>query len=75
MATLFSLLLKDLHMSIPSLKKGESIRINTVEGVVELFVCPVYGVQMKMGVDGVRPTKKVAPIEMEKDLKARTRAA
>jgi len=48
-------------MLIPGRKVGESIRINTVEGIVELSVCPVYGVQLIVGVDTPQPAKIVRP--------------
>lgn len=48
-------------MLMPSRRVGESIRINTVEGIVELSVCPVYGVQLIVGVDAPQPAKIVRP--------------
>lgn len=48
-------------MLMPSRRVGESIRINTVEGIVELSVCPVYGVQLSVGVDAPQQAKIVRP--------------
>lgn len=48
-------------MLISGRKVGESIRISTVEGIVELFVCPVDGVQLKIGVNRPLQTKKARP--------------
>jgi sRNA-binding carbon storage regulator CsrA len=46
-------------MLVSGRKIGESIRINTVEGIVELSVCPVYGVQLIVGVDAQQQAKIV----------------
>lgn len=45
-------------MLISGRKVGESIRINTVDGIVELSVCPIDGVQLKIGVDIPQQTKQ-----------------
>jgi carbon storage regulator CsrA len=61
-------------MLIPGRKIGESIRINTVEGIVELSVCPVYGVQLIVGVDAPQQAKIVRP-ETDKCFDKQVKAA
>jgi sRNA-binding carbon storage regulator CsrA len=60
-------------MLMPSRRVGESIRINTVDGIVELSVCPVHGVQLIVGVDVPQQTKTTcsdADKHFDKQIKA-----